>query len=107
MNYEDKIFNAAVMLYAHKDITLTRAVSDAAKIWEQSVEAAIVYEKTEDCTCAACCQKERYVSDVADNGEKLDCIERRYGKYSSGVADNGEDFLLALLWKNVFNVDII
>ena len=81
MNLEDKIFNAAILLYAHNDITLTRAVNDAAKIWEQSVEAAIVYEKTEDCTCTACCQKEMYVSED-DNGEDgitlEECIQRGY-----------------------------
>ena len=81
MNLEDKIFNAAILLYAHNDMPLTRAVNDAAKIWEQSVEAAIVYEKTEDCTCAACCQKEMYVSedDNDEDGITLEeCIQRGY-----------------------------
>lgn len=88
MNHEDKIFNAAILLFAHKDITLTRAVNDAAKIWEQSVEAAIVYEKTEDCTCAACCQKEMYVSDEdkmkqGEDGITLEeCIQRGYNLIS-------------------------
>ena len=39
MSHEDRIFNAAVKLFAHKDTSLIRAVSDAVKLWECSVEA--------------------------------------------------------------------
>lgn len=80
------LFKAAIELLAHKDITPDRAVSDAVKIWEQSVEAAIVYEKTEDCTCAACCQKEMYVSEDRKQADKW------YRKVCDKIEkDGGED----------------
>jgi len=84
MNHEDKIFNAAVTIFAHKDISIDQAMRFAERLWEKSVETTIAYEKLhmKNCPCPACCQKEMYVSEE-DNDETLDCIERRYGKYSS------------------------
>ena len=67
MNHEDKLFNAAVTIYAHKDISIDQAMRFAERLWEKSVETAIAYETMKDCTCPACCQKEMYVSDVEDN----------------------------------------
>ena len=43
MSHEDRIFNAAVKLLAHKDITVHRAVGDAILVWTLSVEAAVEY----------------------------------------------------------------
>jgi hypothetical protein len=37
-SHEDRIFNAAVKLYAHKDITVDRAVREAFALWEKSVD---------------------------------------------------------------------
>ena len=82
MNHEDKLFNAAVTIYAHKDISIDQAMRFAERLWEKSVETAIAYETMKECTCPACCQKNMCVSEE-DNDETLDCVERRYGKYSS------------------------
>ena len=38
MSHEDRIFNAAVKLFAHKDITLDRAVTDAIRMWSKVLE---------------------------------------------------------------------
>ena len=63
MNHEDKLFNAAVTIYAHKDISIDQAMRFAERLWEKSVETAIAYETMKECTCPACCQKNMCVSD--------------------------------------------
>ena len=48
-SHGDRIFNAAVKLFAHKDITVDRAVKQAIELWEKSVDNVMDNEyETED-----------------------------------------------------------
>ena len=47
MSHEDRIFNAAVKLLAHKDITVDRAVRQAIELWDKVLDLQDDIECTE------------------------------------------------------------